>query len=297
MAALKDMLVTDRLAGIMRHRRPVITRHPHIMVLQPVITLHPDITLRPHIMVRHPVITHRDRAIMGMRAAGKRAKKTSGTKSQREARPRGGRPSREASALLADKILDVATELFLRDGYGAVSIVAIARVARISKRTFYHRFRDKGDLFTAVVHRIVERLRPENDKALFEGDDLEHILLRLARIILDAALTPNALALHRIIIAEATRFPELAMVVSQQGASHEAVRRIGALLEREARAGRISVDDYAFAAAQLLFMVVSLPQRRALVGPPMTSSERAAWVKGTVNLFLNGCRSRPHTDS
>jgi TetR/AcrR family transcriptional repressor of mexJK operon len=267
------MVVTDRLAGIMGHRRAVTTPHPDIMV-------HP------------PVITRRDRATMGTRAAGKRAKKTSATKSPGAVRSRGGRPSREAAALLGDKILDVATELFLRDGYGAVSVEAIAKAARISKRTFYQRFRGKADLFTAVVYRIVERLRPENDARLFEGDDLEKVLLGLARIILDAALTPNALALHRIIIAEAIRFPELAMGVSQQAASHEAVRRIGALLEREARAGKVSVNDFAFAATQFLFMVVSLPQRRALgMGAPMSSSERASWVRGTVNLFLNGCRA------
>ena len=86
----------------------------------------------------------------------------------------------------------------------------------------------------------------------FEGNDLEKVLRRVARIILDAALNPNALALHRIIVAEATRFPELAMIVSQQTGSHEAVERIGALLEREACAGRVFVRDFAFASAQFL---------------------------------------------
>jgi TetR/AcrR family transcriptional regulator, mexJK operon transcriptional repressor len=118
------------------------------------------------------------------------------------------------------------------------------------------------------------------------------MLLRLARIILDAALTPNALALHRIVVAEATRFPELAMVVSQQTAGREAVRRIGALLEREARAGRLLVRHFAFAAAQFVYMVISLLQRRALgMGTPMTAPERDPWVRNTVNLFLNGCRA------
>jgi len=252
-----------------------------------------DIMLRPAIMVRHRAITRKDPDIMGRRPATKRIKRSAGTKSP-AASPRssGGRPSREAAALLRDKILDVATALFLRDGYGAVSIEMIARDARISKRTFYQRFSNKAGLFTAVVHRIVERLRPGSDTGLFEGDDLEKLLLRLARFILDAALTPNALALHRIVVAEATRFPELAMVVSQQTAGREAVRRIGGLLEREARAGRLFVRDFAFAAAQFVYMVISLPQRRALgMGTPMTAPERDAWVRNTVNLFLNGCRA------
>ena len=40
---------------------------------------------------------------------------------------RGGRPSREAAALLGERILDVATELFLAEGYGATSIEAVAQ--------------------------------------------------------------------------------------------------------------------------------------------------------------------------
>jgi TetR/AcrR family transcriptional regulator, mexJK operon transcriptional repressor len=273
-AAPRDMLIMGRRAGTTRPRAS-------------------DITLRPAIMVRHRAIILRDPNIMGRRPATKRIKRSAGIKNPASAAPRssGGRPSREAAALLRDKILDVATEQFLRDGYGAVSIEMIARDARVSKRTFYQRFSNKAGLFKDVVHRIVERLRPENDAGLFEGDDLERILLRLARIILDATLTPSALALYRITVAEATRFPELAMVVSQQTASREAIRRIGALLEREALAGRLSVSDFAFAAAQFLYMVVSLPQRRALgMGTPMTARERDAWIRNTVNLFLNGCR-------
>ena len=57
-----------------------------------------------------------------------------------------------------ERILDVATELFLAQGYGLTTIEALARRAGISKRTFYHRFADKAVLFGAVVHRIVERI-------------------------------------------------------------------------------------------------------------------------------------------
>src|SRR5712692_8655749 len=77
-------------------------------------------------------------------------------------RPRGhgGRPSRLESAQLSDRILDVATQLFLGDGFGATSIEAVAKRAGISKRTFYHRFRGKEVLFEAVVRRLIERWTP-----------------------------------------------------------------------------------------------------------------------------------------
>jgi AcrR family transcriptional regulator len=93
---------------------------------------------------------------------------------------RGGRPSKAEAEQLADRIVDAATELFLTSGYGATSIEAVARRAQISKRTFYHRFENKSALFSAVVHRMIERLRPPADVPLLHGANLTEILRGLA---------------------------------------------------------------------------------------------------------------------
>ncbi len=207
---------------------------------------------------------------------------------------RGGRPPRLIAEQIPELILEVATPLFLTEGYGATSIEAVAKRARMSKRTVYSRFRDKAELFGAVVHRLVEQLRPPNTppERFFEGGSLETILHRLAQLILRAALAPSALALQRVIVAEATRFPELAEALNQEGTRREAIHRIGALLQREAAAGRIAVANPAFAAEQFLHMLVAGPQRRALgLGAPMTEAELETWARDTVDLFLNGCRT------
>jgi len=204
---------------------------------------------------------------------------------------RGGRPSKDEAAKLGERILEVATPLFLAHGYGATSIEAVARQAGISKRTFYHRFPDKPALFSAVVHGVIGRLRPPAGVPLLEGADLRGILERLAALILHAALTPQAVALHRLIIGESGRFPTLAAVVNREGAAEEAIRLIAGVLEREKRAAGLVIDDARFAAEQFLYMVVALPQRRAAgLGVPMTPSEIDAWGRNVVNLFLNGCR-------
>ena len=202
----------------------------------------------------------------------------------------GGRPSREQAARLGERILDAATHLFLSLGYGATSIEAVARRARVSKRTFYYRFRDKPALFVAVVHRIIDRLRPPADFPLLEGD-LEEILQRLAGLILRAALSPQAIALNRMIVAESGRFPKLAAIVTERGVTEEAIRFIAGVLDREAHAGKLALDNPTFAAQQFLYMIIALPQRRAMgFGAPMTSAEIDAWARHVVNLFLNGCR-------
>jgi AcrR family transcriptional regulator len=207
---------------------------------------------------------------------------------------KGGRPSRLQAENIRDEILDIATGLFFTQGYGATSIESVAQLARMSKRTFYHRFEDKAELFRAVVHRTVERLRPADVTGLFEGADFETVLLRIARMVLDAALTPEALALHRLILAEAARFPEMALVLNKEGSRQEAVRRIAALLQQKTQGHYITPDTAAFAAEQFLQLVVAIPQRRAMgLGKPMAKAERDIWAQNAVTLFLHGCLKNP----
>ncbi len=204
---------------------------------------------------------------------------------------RGGRPSRDAALQLREKILDVATALFLTQGYGLTTIDGIARRAGISKRTFYHRFADKAELFAAVVHRIVGRMRPPAHVPLLEGTTLQDILARLARLILRAALSPEAIALNRLIVAESGRFPELARAVQTEGASREAVTLIGDLLARQVENADLTAPVRDMAAQQFLQLVVAVPQRRALgVDTPMSTAEVDAWADSATRLFLDGCR-------
>ncbi len=209
-----------------------------------------------------------------------------------DVRPRGhgGRPSRLESAQLSDRILDVATALFLGEGYGATSIEAVARRARISKRTFYHRFRGKEVLFETVLQRLIDRWMPTFDADLLEAPSLAETLRRTAEYMLGAALTPEALALYRMAIAEATRFPALARILHDLGAA-AGVERIARHLEARIASGELRPIDPRFAAEQFIMMVVTGPRRRALgLGTPLSPAERHAWIDHTVALFLDGCR-------
>jgi TetR/AcrR family transcriptional regulator, mexJK operon transcriptional repressor len=204
---------------------------------------------------------------------------------------RGGRPSRAEALELREQILRAATELFLTEGYGSTSIEAVAARAGISKRTFYHRFEDKAALFAAVVHRIVEEIRPPAGVPLLEGTTLHQILRRLAGLLLRAALAPQAIALQRLVTAESARFPNLARAVYEEGWARDATAMIADLLARELHDERLSTEQRTFAAEQFLQMVATVPQRRIIgLGPPMTGSDLDAWADAAVALFLEGCR-------
>ena len=202
---------------------------------------------------------------------------------------KGGRPLREDALKLREQILACATELFLEQGYGSTSIEAVAARARVSKRTFYDRFDDKAALFAAVVHRIIENIRPPPDVPLLAGANLTEILRRLAGLILQAALSPQAIALHRLVTGESSRFPELASAVENDGGQAEATALIAGLLSQELPTIKLSPQDQVFAAQQFIYMVVAVPQRRATgFGAPMTQTELELWGNRAVSLFLEG---------
>jgi TetR/AcrR family transcriptional regulator, mexJK operon transcriptional repressor len=281
-----------RLKGITRRRR-LTTAHRSGML--PRCISH---TVRRMLTTEHacpiPTVVRAtaERAVLPI-GAGKRGHRSP----TRKARP-GGRPSQAAALELRERILKVATELFLTEGYGSTSIEAVAARAGISKRTFYHRFPDKAALFAAVVHRIVEQVRPPPEVPLLQGATLEEILRRLAGLLLRAALAPQAIALQRLVTAESVRFPNLVRAVYEEGWAQQATALIGDLLARELRDPQLSVELRRFEAEQFLHMVVALPQRRIIgLGVPLTPGELDAWADGAVNLFLNGCRGLGRTTS
>ncbi|MBV8778325.1 MAG: TetR/AcrR family transcriptional regulator [Alphaproteobacteria bacterium] len=210
-----------------------------------------------------------------------------------ETRGRGGRPSRQQSAQLAERILDVAESLFLGHGFGATSIEAVAKRAGISKRTFYHRFPGKEQLFEAVVRRLMQRWLPPFDAALLSPPDLGDALQAAAEYMLRIALTPEALALHRLVIHEAQRFPGLARILHELGAA-SGIERIASHLAPRIASGELRGDlEPRFAAEQFILSIVTAPQRRALgLGVPLSAGEIAHHARAAVTLFLDGARAR-----
>ena len=201
---------------------------------------------------------------------------------------RGGRPTRSAAAELGERILEVATGLFLSDGFGATSIEAVASACRISKRTFYHRFRDKPDLFRAVVRRLIATWVQPFEAQLDEGGTLTAVLAAAARQMLAAALSPEALKLYRLLITEAPRFPELARIIAESSAA--ANGRLAEIFVSEAHRGTFAIDPR-HAAEQFVNLVIAGPRRRALgLGPALTTAELNAWAENAVRLFLDGAR-------
>lgn len=178
-------------------------------------------------------------------------------------RGRGGRPPASRAGEVDRRILDAATQLFLRDGYDATSLDRIAARANAGKASLYVRYSTKQALFTAVIRRMVDRtLVPSADVP--SHLPAEARLRETAHRLLEHALVPEAVALMRVCMSIAPRMPDLARLVDgigREGGIAQVARAIaggGATPEQVAQARP--------AAEQFIDMVFIPHQMRALVG-------------------------------
>lgn len=179
--------------------------------------------------------------------------------------------------------MDAAAGLFLRDGFAATSVEGIAAAAGVSKRTFYARFPDKQAAFLAVVRRLVGNWLVGFDAALEGTPTLHDALLAAGRGMLAVALTPQALALHHLVVAEAGR-PEIGAAL-RAGGARSGIERLCRILN--AHRPDLPPARLAFLAEQFQHMILAGPQARAIgLGPPMDGDALDAWCRDSVALFL-----------
>ena len=114
-----------------------------------------------------------------------------------------------------EQIRAAAHRLFLQHGYLATSTDAIMAEAGISsKETLYRHYASKEDLFVDVLGHLTLSQPGFSEKLVVLPTphdllSLRECLAQLSREILSLMRQPEYLALVRIIIAEAPRFPQL----------------------------------------------------------------------------------------
>jgi AcrR family transcriptional regulator len=184
------------------------------------------------------------------------------------------------------RMLSAATEVFLERGYDAASMDMVALRASVSKATIYSHFAGKRALFGAIIDSLAQRVlvdigRPDN------GVPVEQMLGRIGRTYLDLALATRSLAVHRLVVVEAARAPELGKIIYRNG-PERLVAALAAYLERQPA---LAVPDPQLAAEQFLGMVLGHAQLRLLLGARSSRQARAdidRLVEHAVRIFLHG---------
>ncbi|WP_300156577.1 TetR/AcrR family transcriptional regulator [Solidesulfovibrio sp.] len=119
------------------------------------------------------------------------------------------------AALLARKravIVAAALEAFLEAGYAEASVNRIAAAAGVSIKTLYRHFESKDELFSAVMQAACGRTpgqEAQREPPAWYGEPPAEALPRAGEAYLRHVLSPRQLALYRVVIRDAPRFPEL----------------------------------------------------------------------------------------
>ncbi len=196
----------------------------------------------------------------------------------------------DAELLSPDKerqVLDGAAAVFARDGYEGASMSRIAAEAGVSKGTLYNYFAGKADLFAAYVTRDCSRNISSmmDDMALDEPP--EATLRRIGQRMLRVLVSPEGLAIYRMVIAEAEKFPLLAETFFAAGPA-PAIRHLSQWIRTLAAEGRLLVDDPDFAAEQMFGLIQTklCMKRRLGMIPGATEAEIDRVVDGAVHVFM-----------
>lgn len=188
-----------------------------------------------------------------------------------------------------DAILEAASELFLESGYSGVSVDAV--VARVggSKRTIYSYFGDKDGLFAAIVSRLCEQIVTPLTRLDLKGKPLSEALALISRTFFDVVLAPRTLALHRLVVAEATRAPEAARTffAAAPGTSY---RCLAEYFEWAQAAGIVTPGNAHLRSTIFLDALTADFQLRCLLGllETPTQAERDKLMDEAIAIFMRG---------
>lgn len=184
-------------------------------------------------------------------------------------------------------ILDAAGRLFLERGFNDTSMDAIAEAAPVSKPTLYSHFKDKGDLFAAVINgrccAMVATMQAHTS-----SEDVETALRAIANSFFDLIYAEDSLRLYRIIVSELKQFPALGETFYAQGAVKILTLLSDYLVQQNER-GVLQIKDPQMA-AKLFFSMLKGDHMQCLLGihGEMTPDQREHIIDSVVTLFIDG---------
>lgn len=186
-------------------------------------------------------------------------------------------------------IIEIALRVFLAEGYSATSMSTIAARVGGSKATLYNYFPSKEELFNAVVQRFSERNAGVLTAIDVQSGDFRAALKRFGISILRLMLSDDVIAMHRLVTAEAARFPEIGEAYYQAGVNI-GKQKLRDRFEAMMDAGLIRRTDPRVAAQHFFDLCLSGIYRYRLwnIGKQPTDAEIEENVDHAVHAFMDG---------
>lgn len=164
-----------------------------------------------------------------------------------------------------DAYVAAAREAFFANGYGGTAMSAISAAVGGSKTTLWALFPGKQDLFAAVCDDLVERYGRAIDWPLDPDAPIASSLRRFGGALLATLHSEPVIDLHRLVIGEAGRFPELARLFYER-APARGKARLAKLIDDAMTKGELRPGDAALAARQFVGLCQAGSHQMHLLG-------------------------------
>ncbi|HKU14353.1 MAG TPA: TetR/AcrR family transcriptional regulator [Steroidobacteraceae bacterium] len=207
-----------------------------------------------------------------------------------ESTANGGNVRARQLAARREQLIAVAEHLFLEHGFANTSVNAIVREAGGSLATLYSEFGSKEALFESVLSERAARFFPEDRSAPCDTPDATIELRALATQMLKRMLSEDGLAVYRIAVHEAPRFPALRkalLEVGMPGLLERTARYLRALADRGALQIEESPQAARLAASRFIALVQGQLVFSAACGGEVSARTRTAHVSDAIVAFLS----------
>lgn len=193
------------------------------------------------------------------------------------------------------RILERSLEEFVAHGYVGASTDRLAAAASVSKQTLYRLFGDKAGVFVALIteecDRVVDPFAPLV-KEMGRAPDADAAVTLLAEQFAGSILSPRVQRLRRLVIAEATRFPELGRLYWERGFLRT-ITSVAQCLEVLDRRALLQVEDAELAAHHFAGLLLWIPGNQVMFAGAAVTAEQVVTSTGAgVQAFLRAYAPR-----
>ena len=191
-------------------------------------------------------------------------------------------------------ILERALEVFVDHGYVGATTDQLAAAASVSKQTLYKEFGDKEGVFTALIQFACDRVDDpfaslvDQMSSVASADEAVELM---AGQFTRSIMSPDVQRLRRLVIAEATRFPQLGELYWREGFLR-VVDSVAGCLSILAERGLLDVPDARLAAHHFAGILLWIPSNQTMfaVSSALDETELGDTIAAGCRTFLRAYR-------
>lgn len=188
------------------------------------------------------------------------------------------------------RILEIAAQLFLSEGYSQTSLEKVAAEAGTTKPTVYSHFKSKQGLFDAVISQHADRRLEVLNQVLVATNDVEVDLIQFGEFFLNALFSKGTRSWDRLAAAESITHPEVGETFYRAGPAR-LIKRLSDYLKQQSQAGLLGIKRPDRAAEQLIGLLLGVDLLRIQIGqvPPGKTTQKKR-VREAIDVFLAAYR-------